>query len=125
MVSVKISNSMNNWLKLNYSIGEGINRKIITIELPPRALLQECNFASEDYYNAFCKQNESFIDEKRVIISNNVKESTLQNASIDNAKKDKKQAISKKDKIVSSIEKAVSDDDKKLSISVKEIKKGA
>lgn len=126
MYRVKISNSMNNWLKLNYSIGENASRKILTIELPPRALLHSCDFASEDYYKSFCKQNESFIESKRIIISDSVKESTLKNANIDNALKDKEQAKSKKDIVVNSIENAVNDDDKKLKISVNKIKaKGA
>jgi len=119
MLSVKISNSLNNPLKLNYSVMENGLRKILTIELPSRALLHDCYFAKQEYYDAFVKQNECFIASEKIIIGN-TKESKLENANVDNATKEKAMVRKKKNKQVETIENAVSTKNTKLKVSVSE-----
>lgn len=119
MLSVKISNALNNPLKLNYSVVENDIRKVLTIELPSRALLHNCYFTKKEYYDAFVKQNEPFIASEKIIIGD-TKESALENANVDNNVKDKSNARKKKDTQVKTLENAVSTKNTKLKVSVSE-----
>lgn len=122
MVSVKITNATNNTMSLNYAIvetsGDKKFRKVISVKIEPRALLQEVTFPSQDYYNAFVKQNEYLLDEGKILINASTSESKLEQASKDIATKENASARKKKNQAIEKIEKSINNKNTKLKISV-------
>lgn len=68
---VKITNTLMNPLVLCYRIpsakGERAN-PVLEVSLPPRALLQDVAFPSQEYFNVFESQNKQYIEDGTIII---------------------------------------------------------
>lgn len=70
-VKIKLTNCLNSNLKLNYRMpSDNLNGRanpVLSIILQPRALLNEVELPSQNHYNEFKKQNQTFFDNGIVI----------------------------------------------------------
>lgn len=104
-VSYKITSTFKNRIVLNYrmpSTHQGKAGVVFSISLPPRALLHEVTFASEDYYNAFVAQNEGLIKSQKIIIGNTTA-NKAEKISKENTEKESKAKKEKTDSVVDAI----------------------
>lgn len=124
MVSVKISNATQNAIKINYAIvetyGDKKFRKVLSVLVAPRALLQDVSFPNDEYYNAFLSQIQSLLDSGKIVIGNYAKASALENASENITKAEKATTRAKKNKVVENLENSTTGKKTKLKISVEE-----
>lgn len=101
---VKITNTLNQPLCLFYRVKNGAEKSsLVEVALPPRALLHEVPFASEEHFKAFESQNLDSIENQTIILGY-VKESKAEQASQDNAKKNKEKVKQKKDAVLGALE---------------------
>lgn len=117
---VKITNTLNQPLCLFYRVKNGASTSsLVEVSLPPRALLHEIPFASDDHFKAFESQNIDAIESQTIILGN-VKESKAEQASHDNTKKNKDKVLQKKNAVVDAIEETAASAGVDMKFNVKE-----
>lgn len=106
----KITNTKINPLTLYYRVpGSEEKRQLISIHIPSRALNYAVAFTDDLHFNAFRIQNISLINSEVIIIGDKTKESEAIRVNEANAKAEVAAVRERKDKVVESFEKSVTD----------------
>lgn len=120
-MNVKITSTLIHAISLCYRMPSKAGEKanpVLEVNLPPRALLKDVAFPNDDYFEAFKKQNQQYIDNGTIIIGATTAKKA-EKAHEQNVKDEKQNVISKIDNTTSKLETSAKGAKGKMSIKVK------
>lgn len=116
--NVKLTSTLTQAVSLFYRVGTGEKSSVVEISLPPRAVLFNVRFASEEHFAAFKAQNAALIESNKIMLDGKLSATRAEKIHYDNAAKEAKQISAKKDAVVEQFEQVASNGDTKMKIDV-------
>lgn len=116
--NVKLTSTLTQAVSLFYRVGAGEKSSVVEISLPPRAVLFNVRFASEEHLTAFKTQNAALIESNKIMLDGKLSATKAEKIHYDNAAKEAKQIADKKDAVVEQFEQAATTGDAKMTIDV-------